>query len=428
MALPKLASGLFAGRSKRSLVMAVSVLILVMAALFIAGQLRPVAESRIVTALKAAGFSQIAIGTISLHPNGLRASNITLDRYGFDTIKTLDVEFSWPSFISNGTISRMEIKDVVLNRSNEDVPMAGQNLAARLLKLPDHRISVSNAIIDLDTGFGGIRVLLDATAEPSGNGEHRIQSNIRADQYQLGFNSTWQGTLQKDGTLDLAGTLLDGRLNLGPLRMSRFNGWLGITIDSSGYNLQSQLQAGSASFMGIPLQNVSVVNDMKPKQNDIIVRSGISGIPDILFTADARRTDKEQNFQAILKGNNFGALMDHIGELKKNRQTIGDPLLQLRTFEMTLELQPEKRFVGGPMPFGIALIADGQSILDGNILLYPDTLDIRGSLETTAAIAPALQDYFKIPSKNIVQNFIRLDGDAREFLGLDKNKTSPAPH
>jgi hypothetical protein len=218
--------------------------------------------------------------------------------------------------------------------------------------------------------------------------------------------------------LDLAGNVLDGRLNLGPLRLSRFNGWIGVSVDESGYRMQSQLQAGSATFMDVPLQNVSIVNDSSSRQDDVIIRSGISGMPDILFTADMKRTDKEQFFSAVLKGKNLGGLLDHIDEVTKNDKVLGDTLLNLRAFEIIATLQPEKRFVGGPFPFGVTLRADGQSILDGNILFYPDTFDVRGSLETKQPMTRAFQDYFKIPSHNIVQNYIRLDGDARNFLGF----------
>lgn len=396
-------------------------LVIILGVVFVAGQIRPTAVSKLEAALKDAGFPRVTITELSLYPHGLQARDIKLDQYGFDTIGTLDATLSWPSFLGSGKVTNVEIKDVSLSRTADDFPLAGQQMARSLLNLPAHRVSITNAVIDLDTGFGSIRIIVDGAAEPSADGEHRIQAAIRADQYQLGFNSTWQGTLKKDGMLDLGGNVVDGRLNLGPLRLSRFNGWIGTTVDESGYRIQSQLQAGSASFMDVPLQNVSVVNDSSSKQNDIIIRSGISGMPDILFTADMKRTDKEHLFSAVLKGKNLGGLLDYVDETTEGEKTINETLLRLRAFEITATLQPEKRFVGGPFPFGVSLSTDGKSVLDGNILFYPDTFDVRGSLETQPPMARALQDYFKIPSRNIVQNFIRLDGDARDFLGFGEN-------
>ena len=225
------------------------------------------------------------------------------------------------------------------------------------------------------------------------------------------------------GALDLAGEVLDGRLNLGPLRVSRFNGWIGTAIGKNGYTLQSQLEAGSATFMNVPLQTISMVNDSKNGTDDMIVRSGISGMPDILFTADLHRTQKDQNFTAVLKGKNLGGFLDYIDEVTKSDKKISDTLLKRRAFALTGAFQPEKRFAGGPMPFGVTLVADGDKILDGNLLFYPDTFNVRGSLESDPKTVTALKDYFKIPSANIVQNFIRLDGDAKKFLGFEEMKT-----
>jgi hypothetical protein len=178
--------------------------------------------------------------------------------------------------------------------------------------------------------------------------------------------------------------------------------------------------------MDVPLQEISLVNDSGNTKDDVLVRSGISGMPDILFTADMSRTDKNQSFVATLKGDNLGGFLDYIDQVTKADKKIDERLLSLREFRLTGSFQPDKRFVGGPMPFGVALEADGDTLLNGNVLFYPDTFDVRGSLETKDNIAPALQDYFKIPSANIVQNFIRLDGDARKFFNVDAaDKASP---
>lgn len=399
-------------------------------AIILLSQIRPIAETRLESLFENAGFKNVQIGDVSLLPSGLRASNIKLDKDGFDTIKTLSADFSWPSFLTSGKIGNLEIKDVMLSRTADSFASSGRQLASALLDLPDYRISISNVTLDLDTGFGAIRLIIDATAEPSNKDQsHGIQAGIKADQYQLGFTSSWQGKLEKGGTLDLAGNVLDGRLNLGPLRISRFNGWVGAGINGKGYTVQSQLEAGSASFMNVPLQNISLVNDSNAEKDDVIVRSGISGIPDILFTADLSSNASEQNFTAALKGENLAGFLDYVDEAKKTGKHIGEPLLVLREFELTARFQPEKRFVGGPMPFGVTLLAGNQKLLDGNVLFYPDTFDVRGSLETKPDMAHALQDYFRIPSSNIVQNFIRLDGDARKFFGFDSagEKTAKAP-
>lgn len=428
MALPKFASDLLAERSKRSLTMIGLTALALLLVVYMVLQIKPVVRGHLEAMLRNAGFETVTIGDIDFYPSGFRTTDITLDPYGFDTIKSLSASVNWPRFLMSGKVSGLEIKDVSLSRDSKHFGSAGRQLAANLLDLPPYRIQLTNLVLDLDTGFGAIRLTMDATAEPGkSEGSHNVQARINADQYQLGFQSTWQGTLNKDGALDLTGNVVEGRLNLGPLRISRFNGWAGTTISSSGYTLQSQLEAGSASFMNVPLQNISMVNDSSAAKDDVIVRSGISGMPDILFTADLTRTEKEQNFVAALKGKNLGGFLDYIDEVTKADKTISQSLTSLRDFEIVGRFQPEKRFVGGPMPFAMTATADGNTLLDGNVLFYPDTFEVRGSLEAKDNMASALQSYFKIPSANIVQNFIRLDGDARAFFGLEGEERKAPP-
>ncbi len=391
-------------------------------------QIPNMAKSRLEKLLHAAGFEQALIESASMTTSGLRASNVRLDEYGFDLIPTLEADISWPGFLTGAGIKELRVKDMTLSRESGSLPSAARQLMMNLLSLPPYRLSLANVTIDLGTTYGDLRFTLDATVEPKNEAKsHDIRARLRAEQYQLGFDSTWEGTLSDNGLLDLAGTVFDGRANLGPLRISRFTGWAGTTANQDGYTIQSQLEAGSAAFMDVPLQNISLVTDLAPHQSSIIVRSGISGMPDILFTGDYTKVDDVANFNAILKGNNLASLLDYIGEIKKTEKTIDDELLKQRAFELTWTYQPDRGFVGGPLPFLTALKTSETKVFEGNILFYPDTMDVRGALETTPPMALALQRYFKIPPANIRQNFIRLDGDARAYLGFKKpEETAPS--
>ena len=396
MNLKKAINAFIDRQTTKSLRLILGAILALIVLFFLLFQIRPIAKSHLEAMFDKAGFEHVIVGDVSFYPSSLRATNVKLDKYGFDKIKELNASLNWPSFLTTGKISQLEIKGMTLIRDADHFASGGRQLANNLLALPDYRVALSDVTLDLDTGYGAIRVTVDATAEPSKD-SHKIQANIKADQYQLGFNSTWLGMLKKDGTLDLAGDVVDGRLNLGPLRISRFNGWVGTAISKQGYALQSQLEAGSATFMNVPLQTVSVVNDSGNAQDDVIIRSGISGMPDILFTADLRRTEKDQIFTAALKGKNLGGFLDYIDEVTKTGKKISETLLKRREFSLTATFQPEKRFVGGPMPFGVTLVADDDKMLDGNILFYPDTFDVRGSLESDVETVVALKNYFKIP-------------------------------
>lgn len=413
--------------SRRPSITAIVAVIIVIVLILDLTQLHPAVKHRIESMLREAGFEQVVVGSLSLRPSGFRATAIKLDSYGFDEIKQLDADLSWPVFLTSGKVSQLHIDGMTLSRSGDSLSSGARQLAQNILHLPAYRVEISNVTLDLATQFGDIRLTIDATADPSDDNSHKIKASIAAAQYQLGFTSSWEGTLKADGQLDVAGNIIDGRLNLGPLRVSRFNGWSGLSISNGNYSIQSQIEAGSASFMSVPLQTVSLIADLNSEKKNLIVRSGVSGMPDILFTADMTGADDSRNFTAILKGKNLGGLLDYIDEVTKTEKIIDEQLLAMREFELTTTFQPEKRFVGGPMPFGITLQTGEDKTLDGNVLFYPDTFDVRGSLETEPDLALALRDYFKIPSENIKQNFIRLDGDAKRFFTFEDATITKSP-
>ena len=408
--------------SAKSLTKIVAAAVIVGIALYIFTAIPSKAESKLESILSESGFPKADVKNISLRPDGFVARGIDLDEFGFDKISSLDAKVNWMGFLFTGNgIHDLSIKGMTVSRKSENISYGLGQITKNLQKIDHFRLGLSDVVIDISSAFGDIRLVLNATIYPAeAKNTHDIKATLQANQYQLGFESAWEGTLKKGGELDLAGNFSDGRFNLGPLRMSRFTGWLALELASGNYIIQNQFDAGSATFMDVPLQNISVVNDLNVKTGSSIVRAGISGMPDILFTMDYTRNIEDQSMTAALKGKNLGGFLDFIEEQTKKPKTISDALLELRDFKLLGQFQPEKRFVGGPLPFGITLYSEDNKILDGNILFYTDNFDVRGSLETTEDMAQAMQAYFKIPSENIKQNFIRLDGDAKRFLQLEQ--------
>ncbi len=402
--------------SRKSISLAMMTLPAVMA---IAGmmQLPSVAKSHLEDKIHAAGFPEARVTAIDLGLSHLSATQIKLDQYGFDEIGSLHAEISWPSFLLSGDIESLSIHGIHIGRDSVNVLGDAKNIVQGMLELPPHRISVEDATIDITTDVGELRVTMSAAiGEKPVNGSRQINARIQSSQFQLGFDSTWQGSISTDGNIDLAGEIGDGRLNLGPMRVSRFNGWIGTTVTGNNYILQTQLEAGSASFMDVPLQNLALTGSYNAGKGAVIFRSGISGMPDITYTADIGIDAQNQFFQSHLSGKNLGNFLDYVEEVTGHSKTIRPALLGAGPFDFVMSFEPEKRFVGGPLPFSLSLETGGEKSVSGNILYYPDTFDMRGALETNMDMASAIQDYFKIPSEAMRQNFIRLDGDVRKFF------------
>lgn len=405
-------------------VIGIAVTVLVIWALV---QVPALAKDRLAENLAEAGFRNARVGMVTIRPSAIIAEDIKLDEYGFDEIKALSADVNWFAFLTTGKINGLTIQGVKLGRDSDNIGSGSRQLVGTLLNLPDYRITLSGLTLDITTDFGEIRLQADAQVNADDNAAERdIKAHVTAEQYQLGFDSSWQGVLKKDGQLDLTASVEGGRLNAGPLRVSRFNGWVGASVAEGKYEWQSQLEAGSASFMDVPLQNITLVNEYKDNTANGILRSGISGMPDVLFSGDFSRMDDEALFTAILSGKNLGNFLDYIEEATGRKKTIRDALVEAGEFKLVTTFEAEKRFVGGPLPFSVNLTTSGTKSIDGNFLFYPDTLDLRGSLETNEEMAQAMQDYFKIPPENMRQNFIRLDGDARRFFYMGKQQHAGA--
>ncbi len=76
-----------------------------------------------------------------------------------------------------------------------------------------------------------------------------------------------------------------------------------------------------------------------------------------------------------------------------------------------MSYMPEKRFAGGPLPFDVTLNED----LSGAVLIYPDSLDVRGTINAEQNTIGYLKHLFSIPEENMAENVIRLDSNLKKL-------------
>ncbi|PZO78758.1 MAG: hypothetical protein DI626_11810, partial [Micavibrio aeruginosavorus] len=245
------------------------------------------ARTHLETVLKEAGFPQARVDHVSLGASSITAENIKLDQFGFDEIKSLKADISWPSFLLSAELDGVTLTGLHIGRDSTNISGSLHRTVNYLLNLPAYRVDISGAIVDITTAYGEIRLTLETTIAPKPeSGDRDIKAILRTDQYQLSFDSVWEGKADANGNIDLSGKMEGGRVNIGPLRVSRFNGWTALSNKDGNYTVQTQMEAGSAAFMDVPLEKLSLVADYNGDQSNLLFRTGLAGMQGTLFTAD----------------------------------------------------------------------------------------------------------------------------------------------
>jgi hypothetical protein len=378
------------------------------------------AKNIIAEKLAESGFRNVTIGDVSLMASAIHASDIRLDTNGFDTIQSLTAKISWPSFLLTKSVKTIEINDLVLTREGKDFRYVMQQAVSNLLKLPETRTVLKNATFDVSTAFGELRFILDATIDkPKDETTQVIQARLRAEQFQLAFDSNWTGIVTKDNKISLTSEFVDGKLRFGPLNVTRYNGWVGVETGAQSLSLQTQIDAGGASLFDVPLQQVSLIMDIGTNTQTLMFRAAMAGMPDTILSADMIMSRDNQDAQIVLKGDDLGAVLFQAEQARKSQKRLNDHLKEAGSFVLTSRYQPESRFTGGPLPFLLELTTNGQKQLSGNYLFYFGEMDVRGSIETDKKMLNALREHFDIDPKLIDGNFIRLDGSVKDMFVPD---------
>lgn len=378
-------------------------------------------QNSITSSLSAMGFAPVRIEKIDHGFFGIRANNISLDAYGIDSIRSIDVKALWPLYIFGAGISSVQVDGVHITKKAQDLQLLATGSFQKILNLPDYKFTLTDGAIDITTSYGDIRLTGELTATPTRGHQHAIKARLLANQYQMGFQTSWQGVIDNKKNFDLYAEVLDGRFHAASLAIARASGWANIS-NSAQEGLQSQLSlvAGGANLNGLPLQALSLQAQTTQENTDVVLRSGVSGLPDILFAADIANTPHTQESTIVFQGENLGRFLQSMEKAQATPAKIPGKLAKTTSFSLKAQLQPERRFAKGPAPYSLSLSLDQAPPMKGTFLFYADTMEARGSLEVDADYADALARYFKIPKENVNNNFLRLDGSLSSWVSKEK--------
>jgi hypothetical protein len=376
------------------------------------------AQGRINSYLSEAGYKPHGMGEIIVRPPYILVRDIQLDKDGFNTIGLLRAKVHGLGM----EVDEIRIDDLRTSTTVETLPSVLRLIGTFQKALPPGVVHIEKMTSDFATPYGDLRLESTVNLEAAdAEGKRAITSIVKARQYQLSFDTRWSGTLGPNAAMNLDADILDGRLNIGPARLARLMGWFSWNSQTEGIaSLAGQIDAGSGTLFNLPLQNISLTVGGTAQSADLLFRTGLSGTTSMLLSADTKITPTNSTFDAVLDIADSDAFFTHIHTLRPKEAP--EILRALGPFRLSMDYREDRRFEGGPFPFELTANAAAGSILKGNILFYPDTLEMRGSAEMDETLATALQEYLSIAKEKRTGGALRLDGQLKDLLATEEKK------
>jgi hypothetical protein len=156
--------------------------------------------------------------------------------------------------------------------------------------------------------------------------------------------------------------------------------------------------------------------EISPQSKKLVTRAHFSNAPDTYFTADIEKAGSvEQNIISV-QGKSFSSFVKDIsGDTSK----LSKSLEGLGPFSINASLQESARTQNDPFAYDIKAGIENQPIMTGNILFYPKTLEVRGSVNVGEKLLSPLADYLDIPSEQASGDYLKID------LSFAQKKNSP---
>jgi hypothetical protein len=274
-----------------------------------------------------------------------------------------------------------------------------------------NKIDVKNIIIDLALRTKALRFEGDFHFYNN----NAFKGTLNGLQHDLSFDAVFAGTINSETQkLSLDTSMQDLKINIPPVKVARGQGWFSFTHENKKNHFGAQIDAGSGSFFNIPMTNLTLLIGQDDKGYPVLFRSGIAGLDNAKLTSDFfyTRDALSRKFNAQLyipDHDNFVTLLKSQNLIKESKDL---STLDTQDYNVTINYMTEKRFAGGPLPFDLSL----NNQLEGTLLIYPDSYDVRGTVETEEDLLNYLRVLFNISDKNISDNVIRLDSNLKSLV------------
>lgn len=377
----------------------------------------PKAEKNIANYLTNMGFKEVHIEGTQVNLTGLKIPDIKLDKDGFNVVKNTQIHIFWPTYFFRPEIKNIIIDEIAFSTLASDLKnlLKGLNKKDIITENLAQNITIHKLIYDVALKQKALRFEGRLNLQENEDQSHTLRATLDGIQHEVAFQSIWSGKINHgNDNFTLDGTFENIKIKSESFELNRGQGWLSYISDLSKNNLGMQINAGSGEFFKIPLQNLNVTLGQDQNGSPLLFRSNIIGIKNSKFTADFfySHTPNQRKFQSKLFIPDQNKFLD---VLKLNRVLDDLPEFKeppLKVIDASFNYMTEKRFAGGPLPFDIT-INDNTS---GTILIYPDSLDVRGNITGDQTTIDYLEMLINIPEEMMTENTIRIDDNLKNAL------------
>ncbi len=256
-------------------------------------------ENNITKSFKQLGFDNVKFDKTSKKSGQIVFSNISLDEYGFSSIKEIRVYFSLIKFLTNQNhAKKIVVEGVRLSgelSKNLDITVSGlrsnKQFLSNLNNIPASTVIIKDSNIDmLSEDFGGIKIIYNGQMRLSstkGKDIAIIKGHVSSKQKKLTFNAKIDGTLSPDGDISVIAdsdqiSLIKKNLNL---RRGVADIKFKYSVKDLAYMLSVKGQIPSVNWHNLPLRDVEIDFNSAGKSSNFTAKGSIFGNEDIKWSA-----------------------------------------------------------------------------------------------------------------------------------------------
>ncbi len=320
---------------KKYVAIVVVLCLIIYSAYFTTVQLPDLVQTKALQTLRQMGFTSATIEKSDIRISAARFKNIALDDEALSTIKRLELSYSPLNLLLHKQPRSIAIQGLSLIGEFSDdglISIAGWDRNHVRTITPQNTpqtLSIEKGRIALLTDtIGGITLDFDLQARKKGS-ELTLTGRLRSQQKHISAIADLTGFINADGLLQINAGLERGKLDIAPIKATRVNGQVRLTIaPNTAPQISGQFQAGGLNLYGMPWQNAT--------------GSLQSDLQDYIISADMKSLGHESLELGLTLENQRGAL-SLSGAV--HAENIDDALAYLEQFSSaSLDTAPLQRF------------------------------------------------------------------------------------